>query len=153
MGGSNDAADTDNAAGTPDAPAQTVDSSGEWLRARQHRAGESSRGARSGTILRRLTLAECARLQALPDWFEFHGSKTEAYRQIGNAVPPLLAWHVANAVREAMGLAPVAVPDVRAWYATPRPHWAAGAAWQRTAAAAAVAAGGAASADRRAIAP
>lgn len=70
-----------------------------------------------------------------------------------NAVPPLLAWHVANAARDAMGLPPVAVLDVLAWYAAPRPDWAGGAAWQRTAAAAAVAAGGAASADRRAIAP
>lgn len=111
----------DDAPGAADAPAQTVDSSGEWHRPGSHGAGPS-RGPRSRTILRRLTLAECARLQAFPDWVHFACRKSAAYQQIGNAVPPLLAWHVANAVRAAMGLPIVPVPDVLAWYDAPRPE-------------------------------
>jgi DNA (cytosine-5)-methyltransferase 1 len=48
---------------------------------------------------RRLTVREGARLQSFPDWFQFFGSETEQYNQIGNAVAPLFAWHLAKAVR------------------------------------------------------
>jgi len=48
---------------------------------------------------RRLTVREAARLQSFPDWFEFVGGETSQFNQIGNAVPPLLAYHLAGAVR------------------------------------------------------
>lgn len=48
---------------------------------------------------RMLRLREAARLQSFPDWFTFAGADTRAYYQIGNAVPPLLAWHLAGSVR------------------------------------------------------
>jgi DNA (cytosine-5)-methyltransferase 1 len=43
---------------------------------------------------RLLTLRECARLQTFPDWFEFAGSAASRIRQIGNAIPPILARKV-----------------------------------------------------------
>lgn len=48
---------------------------------------------------RRLTPRECARLQTFPDEFIFPVSSTSAYRQIGNAVPPVFAWYMANNIR------------------------------------------------------
>jgi len=48
---------------------------------------------------RRLTPREGARLQSFPDWFQFVGSETEQFNQIGNAVAPMFAWHLAKAVR------------------------------------------------------
>lgn len=47
---------------------------------------------------RPLTHREAARLQSFPDAFRFCGSKIEIAKQIGNAVPPMLAAHVAKAV-------------------------------------------------------
>ena len=44
--------------------------------------------------LRRLTVAECARLQGFPEDFTFIGSFANQYRQIGNSVPPPLAKHI-----------------------------------------------------------
>jgi DNA (cytosine-5)-methyltransferase 1 len=49
---------------------------------------------------RRISVRESARLQGFPDWFEFSGTETQQYYQIGNAVPPLLAWHLADSVKE-----------------------------------------------------
>lgn len=50
---------------------------------------------------RPITHREAARLQSFPDEFIFTGSKAEIARQIGNAVPPLLAKAIAEQVREA----------------------------------------------------
>ncbi len=47
---------------------------------------------------RRLSVREAARLQSFPDTFAFQASMSQAYRLVGNAVPPVLAWHLAVAV-------------------------------------------------------
>ncbi len=49
---------------------------------------------------RRLLLREASRLQSFPDWFEFAGNETSQFYQVGNAVPPLLAQHMAQSVKE-----------------------------------------------------
>ena len=48
--------------------------------------------------MRRLTIQEAAALQTFPATWEFTGPQVAQYRQIGNAVPPKLAFHVARAV-------------------------------------------------------
>ena len=48
---------------------------------------------------------EAARLQSFPDAFTFEGNLGDCYRQIGNAVPPLLAWALAAQVLEDLGCA------------------------------------------------
>ena len=49
---------------------------------------------------RRLTVREAARLQTFPDWFKFEGNEFSQLNQIGNAVPPLLAYFLAKEVYE-----------------------------------------------------
>src|SRR5262249_2177612 len=49
---------------------------------------------------RRLLVREAARLQSFPNWFEFAGNETQQFYQIGNAVPPFLAYQLALAVKK-----------------------------------------------------
>jgi DNA (cytosine-5)-methyltransferase 1 len=51
------------------------------------------------SLPRRISMREAARIQSFPDTFLFQSKLRETERQIGNAVPPVLAWHIANAAR------------------------------------------------------
>lgn len=54
------------------------------------------------SLPRRISMREAARIQSFPDTFVFPCGLRETERQIGNAVPPVLAWHIANAVRDVL---------------------------------------------------
>jgi len=72
----------------------------------------TGRGSRTGGAVihphpnrhRRLTIRECARIQSFPDNFIFKGSNGACYAQIGNAVPPIMSFFIANQFRPLFGL-------------------------------------------------
>lgn len=52
------------------------------------------------SLPRRISMREAARIQSFPDTFLFECGLRETERQIGNAVPPVFAWHIAKAVEK-----------------------------------------------------
>jgi DNA (cytosine-5)-methyltransferase 1 len=83
----------------------------EFRRLSLKHGGSYDSELKKGLIERRLTVRECARIQTFPDSFEFvrksNGkddgyslSSSDGYRVVGNAVPPLLAYHVAWRLQE-----------------------------------------------------
>lgn len=69
------------------------------------RPGPTMRAEHHGNIelhwsgKRRLSAREAARIQSFPDSFEFLPSTSSAYKQVGNAVPPVMAWHLATEIQ------------------------------------------------------
>lgn len=55
---------------------------------------------------RLLTMRECARLQTFPDTFVFSGNAASRIKQIGNAIPPLLAEVIARQIARQYGFSP-----------------------------------------------
>lgn len=54
------------------------------------------------SLPRRISMREAARIQSFPDNFIFEAKIRETERMIGNAVPPVFAWHIANSVLEVL---------------------------------------------------
>jgi DNA (cytosine-5)-methyltransferase 1 len=86
----------------------------EFRRLNKAHGGRYIEELSAGLMERRLTLRECARIQTFPDDFEFviprtreNGSlflsASEGYRVVGNAVPPLLAYHLAKRLEKIWG--------------------------------------------------
>lgn len=58
---------------------------------------------RVGERFRRFTPREAAKIQSFPDSFALDSvSETKQYKAIGNAVPPVMMWHIAKAVAKAI---------------------------------------------------
>jgi len=83
----------------------------EFRRLSKEHGGSHIKELEAGLKERRLTVRECARIQTFPDDFiftrsasvlgqDFALSPSDGYRVIGNAVPPLLAFHVAWRLQE-----------------------------------------------------
>jgi len=77
----------------------------EYRRLSKEHGGKYLNELEKGLNERRLTIRECARIQTFPDEYEFvisgnseikGVSASEAYKIIGNAVPPLLGYHIAK---------------------------------------------------------
>lgn len=65
-----------------------------------HYQGASPENGSDISSVRRLTVRECARLMTFPDdWYTFAGTKKDQFRQVCNAVPPILAAHLADHLR------------------------------------------------------
>ncbi|MDW3681605.1 DNA (cytosine-5-)-methyltransferase [Cupriavidus sp. CV2] len=60
---------------------------------------------------RTISVREAARLQSFPDGFVLRGSMNPAFKQIGNAVPPLVSYAIAMAIRSMIGCR--SIPDIR----------------------------------------
>ena len=79
----------------------------EFRRLSFEHGGNIKHELNQGLKERRLTVRECARIQTFPDDYEFVFNKnnislsaSEAYKLIGNAVPPLLAYNIAQRLQE-----------------------------------------------------
>ena len=85
------------------------------IRAQHHGHVEVHYNQQQDGSLRRLTIRECARIQGFPDSFEFPTSASQAYVQIGNAMPPVVVYYWAKAIaRWLASLEPPASENLRA---------------------------------------
>lgn len=53
-----------------------------------------------------ISVREAARLHSFPDWFRLHSTKWHGFRQVGNAVPPLLGRAIGASIIAALGIVP-----------------------------------------------
>lgn len=81
----------------------------EYRRLSEEHGGRNADELSNGMPERRLTIRECARIQTFPDDYKFvlpasgderSVSASDAYKLIGNAVPPLLAYHIAKRLED-----------------------------------------------------
>ena len=58
----------------------------------------------NGNRYRRFTPREVARIQSFPETFSLVGTETAQYRALGNAIPPVMIWYVANKIKDLLCL-------------------------------------------------
>jgi DNA (cytosine-5)-methyltransferase 1 len=90
---------------TPIIDQEQLDEGGDhWVVGYHHRLWHERKPplTRIPRRLRRLTVEEAAAIQTFPLSMKWEGTLSQQFRQIGNAVPPGLAYHVAKAVRRAL---------------------------------------------------
>lgn len=63
-------------------------------------------------LYRRFTPREAARIQSFPEDFILNNSESQSYKQIGNAIPPVLMWHMAKALQDAFVFDGVPLPEI-----------------------------------------
>lgn len=63
------------------------------------------------TLPRVISVREAARLHSFPDWFRFHQTKWHGFRQVGNAVPPMLARAVGRQIVAVLSVIPLPLQD------------------------------------------
>jgi DNA (cytosine-5)-methyltransferase 1 len=98
---------------------QLVDGADSWVvRYHKHLWNGGAPYKRIPKRLRRLTVEEAAAIQTFPPDMEWAGRVSAQFKQVGNAVPPRLAFHVATALREALGLG---APTYSEWLEEPTP--------------------------------
>lgn len=72
--------------------------------------------------LRRITVQEAALIQTFPPYMPWQGTQSARYRQIGNAVPPLLGYAVAQNLRSHLGFAAFEPPESVLGLSVPSPQ-------------------------------
>lgn len=64
-------------------------------------------------LYRRFTPKEASGIQSFPESFTFPVSEIQAYKQIGNAIPPVLMWHVAKSLTDLITTSKIAIAKQR----------------------------------------
>ena len=88
---------TDSKKWHPDKPGFTVKALGAGGGSTNRRAFHYERKTPRGSTVR-----ENARIQSFPDWYKFLGAKTHQMTQVGNSVPPLLAYRIALEIAKSL---------------------------------------------------
>jgi len=68
--------------------------------ARYYKDGANALVKYSDNEIRRLDAIECARIQSFPSYYIFSGGRVQMYRQVGNAVPPIMAKAIASGIKK-----------------------------------------------------
>ena len=90
---------------------QLDNNTGPWVVAyHEHLWNGGEPWGRAPSRLRRITVEEAAAIQTFPNDMQWAGPQSARYRQIGNAVPPELAYRVALSLRASLRLDPVTYP-------------------------------------------
>lgn len=79
----------------PEEPSYTIS-------ARYYKDGAEALIRYSNNEIRMLTPEECALIQTFPKSYKFQGGKINQYKQVGNAVPPLMGFVIGKAIKESL---------------------------------------------------